>query len=202
MTTEAVVTEDDSTQPVDSAAPEINGPDDAGHQRLRPVDCTPRARLARFTAAFLLPALAVSATLAAGYFKYQNETAENTATAGAEALTAARETTTAILAYTPDTVEQTLAAARERLTGQFHDEYIDLMNSVVIPGAKERRVVTVTAVTAAGIIHAEPDTAIALLYVNQSATAGTAPPTDSATTVKVTLNKVDGRWLVSGFEPI
>ena len=38
--------------------------------------------------------------------------------------------------------------------------------------------------------------------VNQTATVDKSPPTDSASCVRVTLDRVDGRWLISGFDPV
>ncbi len=141
-------------------------------------------------------------TAAAAYFKYGSETVTASRAAEAEAVAAARETVAAMLTYTPDTVEETLAAAQRRLTGGFHDEYTRLMHEAVIPGATQRQVSTVASIPALGTIHAEPDEVHVLVYVNQHATTADGPPTDTATTVRATLEKIDDRWLISGFEPI
>jgi len=39
-----------------------------------------------------------------------------------------------------------------------------------------------------------------LLFVNQMVRIGDSRPADSASTVRVTLDKVGGRWLVSSFD--
>ena len=38
--------------------------------------------------------------------------------------------------------------------------------------------------------------------IDQTTTAGTDPPTAIPSTVRVQLDRVDGRWLVSGFDPV
>lgn len=40
-----------------------------------------------------------------------------------------------------------------------------------------------------------------MLYVNQAITVGKEAPQTTNSTVRVTLDKVDGRWLVAGFDP-
>lgn len=154
------------------------------------------------TARILLPLCVFAVTLCAAYFKYTASTASATSVAETDALAAAREITVAMLAYQPNTVEDALANASERLTGDFQDDYTGLMKDVVIPGAKAGNVTTAASVPAAAVISAKPDGVVALLYVNQHVTAGNGPPTDTATTVKVTVVKRDGTWFVSGFEPV
>ena len=118
---------------------------------------------------------------------------------------AAKDSTVALLSYKPDTVEQQLTAARDRLTGEFRDQYTDLTNDVVIPGAKQKQISAVANVcpaTACGAsVSANPGHAVVLLFVNQTVTVGTGVPTDTASSVRVTLDKVGDRWLISKFRP-
>ena len=114
----------------------------------------------------------------------------------------ARDTTAAILSYQADTAERDLNAARDRLTGSFLDEYTKLINEVVIPGAKEKKISAVATVPAGGSVSATPDQAVALVFIDQTVTVGGSAPTNTASSVRVTLDRVDGRWLVSGFEPV
>jgi Mce-associated membrane protein len=41
-----------------------------------------------------------------------------------------------------------------------------------------------------------------LLFVNQSVVIKDDAPTSTASTVRVTLDKIDGRWLISHFDPV
>lgn len=119
-----------------------------------------------------------------------------------DSLIAARDATVAMLSYRADTVEQDLMAARDRLTGGFVDSYTELVNTVVIPGAKEKGVSAEARVAAATPVTASTDHAVTLLFVNQTVTVGSDAPTESASSVRVTLEKVGQRWLVSDFEPV
>ena len=117
-------------------------------------------------------------------------------------MAAAGDATAAILSYNAATVEKDLNAARDRLTGSFLDSYTELINDVVIPGAKEQKINVQARVSAAASVSAKPKHAVALVFVDQTTTVGTGAPTNSASSVRVTLDKVEGRWLVSGFDPV
>jgi Mce-associated membrane protein len=122
--------------------------------------------------------------------------------ARAQSVQAAVDSTVAMLSYRPDTVEKNLAAARDRMTGAFRDSYTSLTHDVVIPGAKQRQISAVATVPAAASVTATATHAVVLVFVNQSTTIGNDPPTDTASTVKVTLDKVGDRWLISQFDPV
>jgi Mce-associated membrane protein len=57
-------------------------------------------------------------------------------------------------------------------------------------------------VRAAASISADPHRAVVLVFVNQTIIMGTDAPTDTASSVKVTLDKQGDRWLISGFDPV
>jgi Mce-associated membrane protein len=115
---------------------------------------------------------------------------------------AARDITVAILSYRAGTVEQDLRSARDRLTGAFLDSYTDLINNVVIPGAKEKNITSEARVSAAASVSAAPTRAVALVFVDQRVVQGADAPSGTASSVRVTLDKVGDRWLVSGFDPV
>lgn len=150
----------------------------------------------------VLPALALVLAVAAGFFKWQDSSVRDAAAARSESVQAAKDSTTALLSYKPDTVEQQLGAARDLLTGDFRDSYTSLTHDVVIPGAKQQQISAVARVPAAASVSASPSRAVVLVFVNQSVVVGNDAPTDTASTVKVTLDKVGGHWLVSGFDPV
>jgi Mce-associated membrane protein len=41
---------------------------------------------------------------------------------------------------------------------------------------------------------------VVLLFVDQTVTIGDLPPADASSSVRVTLDKIGDRWLVSGFD--
>jgi Mce-associated membrane protein len=170
------------------------GEDSVGQER--------RLRWQRFMAYALLPGLALMLAIGAGYSKWWDFTATDVPSATAQSLQAATEGTVAMLSYRPDNVDTTLGAARERLTGDFRDAYTKLVNDVVIPGAKQKQVTAVATVAAAASVSASETHAVALVFVDQTVTIGTEAPTDTASSVRVSLDKVHDRWLISQFEPV
>ena len=156
---------------------------------------------ARVLACGVLPGLALALAMAAGFLKW-HASLEETDMSRIESVQAARDSTVALLSYRPDTVEQDLGAARDRLTGQFKDSYTSLTRDVVIPGAKQKQISAIATVPAAASVSAGLNHAVVLVFVNQTTTVGTSVPTDTASSVRVTLDKIDGRWLISGFDPV
>ncbi|MCV7412235.1 hypothetical protein AWC05_16595 [Mycobacterium florentinum] len=150
----------------------------------------------------VLPAIALLLALGAGYFRWVVGSADELTQAGTESVRAAGEDAAALLSYRADSADRDLGAARERLTGEFKDAYTALIHEVVIPGAKEKHISSVAKVTAASSVSATANHAVALLYVNQTVTIGDGAPTDTQPVIKVTLDKVNGRWLVSRFDPV
>jgi Mce-associated membrane protein len=156
----------------------------------------------RIVAFALLPALAFLLAIGAGVLRFMDSGVRDSDAARDTSMQAAKDSTVALLSYKPDTVEQQLTAARDRLIGQFRDQYTDLTNNVVIPGAKEKQISAVASVPAAASVSADPGSAVVLLFVNQTVTVGNGVPTDTASSVRITLDKVGERWLISKFEPV
>ncbi|PND55236.1 hypothetical protein CRM90_23835 [Mycobacterium sp. ENV421] len=161
-----------------------------------------RFSLAGAVAFGVLPIVALLLAAAAGYLRYEDSSRRDADTARTESVQAAKDSTVALLSYKPESVEKDLGAARDRLTGSFLDAYTQLINTVVIPGAKEKKISALAAVPAAASVSAKPDHAVVLLFVDQTVVVGTDAPTNTASSVRVTLEKVKDRWLISGFDPI
>jgi len=180
------------------AAAEVDGSD---HDE----QLTGSARRVRWSGAIVyvvLPALALLLASAAGFLKWQDGSARDAATARTESVRAATDSTIALLSYKPDTVEKDLDAARSRLTGSFLNAYRSLTHDVVIPGAKQKQISAVATVPAAASTSATGNHAVVLLFVNQTVIIGQDAPTNTASSVRVTLDKVGGRWLISQFDPV
>ena len=150
----------------------------------------------------VLPVVALLLGALAGFLKWQDASARGAQIAATESVAAASDTTIAMLSYSADTAEKELNEARSRLTGSFLEEYTKLINTVVIPGAKEKQISAVAKVSAAASVSATPDHAVVLVFVDQTTTIGKDAPTASASSVRVTVDHIGGRWLVSGFEPV
>lgn len=161
-----------------------------------------RFSLKRILANGVLPALALMLALGGAYLKWQAGSAELSRMAAAQSKQVAAESMIAMLSYRADTVDRDLPAVASRLTGEFRDDYAQLINDVVIPGAKQKNISAVATVPAAASVSATADHAVVLVFVNQTIAIGDDAPTDTASSVRVTLDKVHDRWLISHFDPV
>jgi Mce-associated membrane protein len=119
------------------------------------------------------------------------------------AVSAAKDGTIAILSYSPDTLDNDFSTARSHLTGEFLSYYDQFTKQIVAPAAKQKAVKTSAVVLRAGLSDIHPDSAVVLLFVNQSTQSADRPePTLSSSSVTVTLTKADGKWLISSFNPV
>jgi Mce-associated membrane protein len=150
----------------------------------------------------VLPALALILALGVGYLKWLDGTARASRAAADESVRVASESTIAILSYKPESVDQDLKAAANRLAEPFRQQYTQLVNDVVAPGAKQQHISALATVPAAASVSATGRQAVVLVFVDQTTTIGSDAPTQSTSSVRVTLNKIDGRWLISQFDPV
>ena len=149
-----------------------------------------------------LPALALIIALGVGYLKWLDGAARESLAAAEASVRAASESTIAILSYKPETVDRDLKAAAERLTAGFRQQYTQLVNDVVAPGAKQQHITAVATVPAAASVSATGKHAVVLVFVDQTTTIGNDAPTQTTSSVRVSLEQVDGRWLISQFDPV
>lgn len=157
--------------------------------------------LMRFASYTVLLVLVVGLTAAAAYFWYHADTAEEVDLIRAQSVQIATEGAIDMLSYTPDNVEAKLTSAGDRLTGPFKDSYLALVRDTVIPSAKQKSISANATVPAGSSVSATRDAAKVLLFVNQGVTVGGDVPTETVSVVEVDLDRIDGRWLISDFEP-
>jgi Mce-associated membrane protein len=150
----------------------------------------------------VLPVLALILALGVGYLKWLDGTARESRAAAEQSIRAASDSTIAILSYKPETVDRDLKAAADRLAEPFRQQYTQLVNDVVAPGAKQQHITAVATVPAAASVLATGKHAVVLVFVDQTTTIGNDAPTQSTSSVRVSLEKVDGRWLISQFDPV
>lgn len=136
------------------------------------------------------------------YFVYEPDRELDDAASRA-AVAAAKEGTSAVLSYSPDTIDHDLATAKSHLTGNFLKSYTDFTDHVIRPAVKDKAVKTTAVVLRAALSEFHPDSAVALVFVNQSTASRDQPePTFANSSVTVSLAKVDGKWLISDFIPL
>lgn len=157
---------------------------------------------ARLIAGVLLPALSVLLGGGSGCLAWEMISERLTQQARIESVHAATDGISALLAYNPDTAEKSLSAACELLTGKFKASYAVFTHQHVIPNARERHITSVVTVPAAASVQATIEHAVVMVFVNQTFIRDPDPPKSTASDVRVALEKVGHRWLISDFTPV
>jgi Mce-associated membrane protein len=148
----------------------------------------------------LLPGLALLLAMSAGMLKWKDSSIRDLDAARSQSVSAARDSAVAVLTFRFDTVDRDVAATRERLTGKFLTTYTQQTQDERIPSAKLHQEIATANVSGAAPESVTPNRAVVLVFVDQIVKIGDSPPVASEYDVRVTLDKVGERWLVSDFD--
>jgi Mce-associated membrane protein len=145
-----------------------------------------------------------SAGLASWLYFYQYRPDQQTGPSVAQAaLGAASDGTVALLSYSPESLDRDFATARSHLAGDFLSYYDQFTQQIVAPAAKQKSLKTTAHVMRAAVAQLHRDSAVVLVFVDQSTTSKDKPdPSMAASSVLVTLAKVNGKWLITKFDPV
>ncbi len=115
----------------------------------------------------------------------------------------ASDGTTALLSYSSDTLDQDFANAKSHLAGDFLTYYNDFTQQIVAPTAKQRSLKTTAHVTGAAVTELHPDSAVVLVFIDQTTTTKDNPqPLTAVSSVLVHMNRINGNWLITKFNPV
>jgi Mce-associated membrane protein len=117
------------------------------------------------------------------------------------ALSAARSSVRTILSYDYRTIDADIAKAKADTTGVFSGQYASTAHQLLSEASQVKAIVQAT-VGSAGVVSADGNNVVILLFVDQASvrkTPGKATPTTriDQSRVRVTMTMVNGRWLVS-----
>lgn len=159
--------------------------------------------LARWRIIVLAVAVVAAIGLAGGMFFLQYRPIQQTDNAAAQAaIKAASEGTVAILSYSPESVDNDLTVAKSHLTGNFLKYFNDFGRYFVAPAVRQQGVKASAAVLRAAVVEIHPESAVVLLFVHQTTSNKEKPePVLTTNSVRVTLTKINGSWLIAKFEP-
>jgi Mce-associated membrane protein len=163
-----------------------------------------RAGLARWRVILIVGLTAVAVGLAAGvyYFQYRTDRQIDT-TAAATAKKAAEDGTIAVLSYSPQTLSDDITKAKSYLTGDFLKYYTHFTDQIFAAAAQQQQVTTTASVERAAVSDLHPDSAVVLLFVDKESSSRDKPaPETKPATVRATMKKVNGSWLIAQFEPL
>ncbi|WP_099020571.1 mammalian cell entry protein [Mycolicibacterium palauense] len=120
----------------------------------------------------------------------------------AELAPLAREQLPKVFGYDYQTVERSITEASTLLTPRFRREFEDQANKQIIPEARERHVISQPNVVGVGVLEALRNSGSVMVYLNQTVTDKSEQPTYVGSRLRVEYQKVDGRWLIDGIDPI
>lgn len=158
-----------------------------------------RERLARRVLLALLVAGLVLLLIAWRQARQANELEES----AQAAMKVARTSTPAILSYTDSNLSLQLSSSRRLMTPRYATRYASMVKTRVWPQARKFGVANEIGVVATGVVKATPETAVILVFANQT-TRTTAKPEGitQGTRLEVTLRKNEERWLVDDVRPL
>ncbi|MDO0937667.1 hypothetical protein QQY66_40290 [Streptomyces sp. DG2A-72] len=165
-----------------------------------------RGLLTVLVAVLLLAGLVAVAVLGQRY-----RAGEQAEQARVQALDAARKAAPVVLSYDHRHLDRDFAAAGDRLTGKFRDEYRKTTQTVVGPTAKKYDGVVKATIAepadggtpAASVVSASADEAVVLLFVNQvtESTQVTGARMD-LNRVRMTMTRTSEGWKVSAVDAL
>jgi Mce-associated membrane protein len=118
------------------------------------------------------------------------------------AIQTASDGAVAVLSYSPDNLDRDIAKAKSYLTGDFL-AYYSKFSEQIAAMALQLRVTETAKVLRAAVSELHPDSAVVLVFINQTATSKEKPePQTAASVARVTLAKVKGSWLISKLDPL
>jgi Mce-associated membrane protein len=151
-------------------------------------------------AALVIAAMGLAAMLF--FFQYRPDRQIDDAAAH-QAVRAASDGAAASLTYSADTLDRDIAKAKSYLTGEFLSYYNEFTQQFVAPMAQEKHITQKAVMVRAAVSDLHPDSAVVLVYLNQTTTSKDKPqPLITPSSVRVTLTKVGGSWLISKLDPM
>lgn len=191
----------EEARPIEDVDSEAESADDAVSDR-SPRRRLPRLRVDVGPALWVLAIVASVALLVALTYSQLLPDRRTNEAAGASAMSAASDGMTAVLSYSWDTMQKDFSTAKSHLTSDFTAQYDQYIRQAVGPYAQQKGMKTSAVVTKKALSGLQPDSAQVLLFINQTTTSLENPaPVQTASSVMVNLSKVDGKWLISSFNP-
>ena len=95
------------------------------------------------------------------------------------------------------------AGTKSHLTGELLAYYNKFSQQFIAPAARQGQLTATAKVLRAAVSALHPDSAVVLVFVNQNTASKKKPePLTTASSVLVTLTKVNGSWLIAKLDPL
>lgn len=147
--------------------------------------------------------LASAALASVVYIAEYRPSRQTDRTAQQAVVDAASASAVVLLSYAPETLDRDMERARTLMSGDFATYYGKFTSEVVAPAVRDKGIKASAQVLNAAPMEMTPDTAKVLLFLNQETQSRDRPePALTASSVVVTLDKVDGHWLIVALDPV
>ncbi len=188
--------------PTDSTA--TPSPGDARPSRMAAISPVTDRFLTNWRSILLAVSVIAAVGLAAGvlFFQYRPDRQIDDA-AAQRAIQAASDGAVAVLSYSSDSLDRDFANAKADLTGDFLIYYNKFTQEIVAPAVRGKHLTQTAAVVRAAVSELHPDSAVVLVFLNETTTTAEdkAQPLATPSSVRITLAKVNGSWLISKLDP-
>lgn len=148
--------------------------------------------------------VAAAIGVAAGLFFFQYRPDQRIGDAAAhQAVQAASDGAVAVVSYSYDNLDRDFAKAKSLSTGEFLAYYNKFSEQYLAPAAREGKLTATATVLRAALSELQPDSAVVLVFLNQNTASKEKPqPLTTASSVLVTLTKLNGSWLIAKLDPL
>jgi Mce-associated membrane protein len=163
-----------------------------------------RRGLARWRVILLTILVVATSGFAGGYFYsvYRPDMQTDRAVAR-QVVKAASDGAVALLSYSPDTLGRDMANAKSRVTENYLPYYQQFIDQIVGPAAQRGQIITNATVVKAAVSELQPNSAVVLVFVKQKTASKAKPePVVTSSSLRVTLKRVDGSWLIEKFDGV
>jgi Mce-associated membrane protein len=193
---------DEPESPTDDT--EVPAPAETGRSGMAVMRRLTAAGLEHWRSILLAVSVIAAMALAAGVFFLQYRPDREIDDAAAHrAVQAASDGAVASLSYSTDTMDRDFANAKSHLTGEFLKYYDTFTKQIVTQAVKEKHITQTVAVVRAAVSELHPNSAVVLVFLNETTTSmDKQQPLITPNSVRVTLTKVSGSWLISKLDPL
>jgi Mce-associated membrane protein len=212
---EAASAVEDTESPLDDAETAVGDPESQKESAKAPavsesrldraaaVDRVASRLLAHWHSILLTASVIAALGLAASLFAVQYRPDRQLDDAAAQrAIQAASDGAVAALSYSTENMDGDFARARSHLTGDFLAYYDKFTKEIVIPTVQQKHLAQTATVLRAAVSELEPNSAVVLVFLNETTTGKDKPqPLITPSSVRITLTKVSGSWLISKVDP-
>lgn len=190
--------DDEKTADVDTAAPSEDDQDDTkSHRRRRALSRLGKLSRRQHFRRSILPLLLAVALASCGFLGWKQWQTHQLTLAGQQAQQAAVSYAQALTSIDSNNVDQNFRQVLDGATGEFKDMYtqssVQLRQLLI-----ENKATAHGAVVDSAIQSESAHTVVVLLFIDQTVTNTQLPdPRMDRSRIKMTMQKVDGRWLAS-----